>query len=55
FFKLGYQDYTFDYTGSNNWIGAPKDMGDLDNPMYAQMMPPIEEASNLYLTFNVEF
>jgi hypothetical protein len=55
FFKLGYQDYTFDYTGSNNWVGAPKDMDDINNPMLAQMLVPIEAASNMYFTYNVEF
>ncbi len=23
FIRLGYQYYKFDYTGSNNWVGAP--------------------------------
>jgi hypothetical protein len=55
FFKLGYQDYTFDYTGSNNWVGAPTDMDDLNNMMNAQMMVPVETASNMYFTYNVEF
>ena len=55
FFKLGYQDYAFDYTGSNNWVGAPADISDLNSPMLAQMMVPVEEASNMYLTYNVEF
>jgi len=55
FFRLGYQYYTFDYTGSNNWLGEPKDMGELDNPMNAQMLPPVENAQDIYLTFNVTF
>lgn len=55
FFRLGYQYYTFDYTGSNNWLGQPKDMDSLDNPNNAQMLPPIEKAHDIYLTFNVTF
>ena len=38
---------------SYNWVGAPLPIGEvLSSP---QMMPPVETASNLYLTFNVEF
>jgi len=56
FFKLGYQLYKFEYTGSNNWVGAPKKISELaTNPMYAQMLAPIEEATDLYLTFEVRF
>lgn len=56
FFKLGYQSYKFDYTGSNNWVGAPKKISELaSNPMYAQMLAPIEKATDLYLTFEVRF
>ena len=29
FFRVGYQYYDFDYTGSNNWIGAPVKISDL--------------------------
>ena len=55
FFRLGYQAYDFDYTGSNNWVGAPKKVADLDNMANTQLMTPLEDASDLYLTFNVEF
>jgi hypothetical protein len=57
FFKLGYQLYKFDYTGSNNWIGAPVKISDLNttNPATQQMLAPIEEATDLYLTFEVRF
>jgi hypothetical protein len=56
YFRLGYQNYQFDYTGSNNWLGAPKKISsDLTNPMNAQMFTPLESAHDIYLTFNVEF
>jgi hypothetical protein len=56
FFKLGYQYYKFDYTGSNSWIGAPKKISDLaSSPMNAQMFAPIEKATDIYLTFDVRF
>ena len=56
YFRLGYQNYQFDYTGSNNWVGAPKEISsDLTNPMNAQMFTPLKSAHDIYLTFNVEF
>ena len=56
FFKLGYQAYKFDYTGSNNWIGAPKKISDLaTSPANAQMLAPVEKATDIYLTFEVRF
>ncbi len=57
FFKLGYQAYKFDYTGSNFWIGAPVKISDLNqtNAANAQILAPIEKATDLYLTFNVRF
>ncbi len=57
YFRLGYQYYNFDYTGSNNWIGAPHKISDLTttDPMQAQLFAPLEKAHDIYLTFNVEF
>jgi hypothetical protein len=55
FFRVGYQYYDFDYTGSNNWVGGPVGMGDLGNPMNAQMLTPIKNAQDLYATFEVHF
>ncbi|MDK9718584.1 MAG: DUF3373 domain-containing protein [Trichlorobacter sp.] len=54
FFKLGYQYYKFEYTGSNNWIGAAIAMKDVaQNTML--MGPAIEKAQNIYGTFEVHF
>jgi hypothetical protein len=55
FFRLGYQYYDFEYTGSSNWVGAPKMISELNNPMNAQLLPPIEKAHDLYFTFDVTF
>jgi len=56
FFKIGYQYYDFEYTGSNNWIGAPVKISDLTaSPMNAQMLAPLESAQDIYATFEVKF
>jgi len=56
FVKLGYQQYKFDYTGSNNWVGAPVKITDLTaSPMNAQYFVPLKDATDIYLTFNVQF
>lgn len=57
FIRLGYQYYTFDYTGSNNWVGAPVKISDLStsNPATQQMLAPLKDAKDLYLTFDVQF
>ncbi len=56
FFRVGYEYYKFDYTGSNNWIGAPKKISDLTaTPANAQMLAPIENATDIYAMFEVRF
>ncbi len=57
FVRIGYQYYKFDYTGSNNWVGAPAKISDLStsNPMTQQMLAPLEDAKDIYLTFDVQF
>lgn len=56
FFKLGYQHYDFDYTGSNNWIGAPVKISELTaSPFNAQLFAPLKSAQNAYGTFEVRF
>ncbi|MRR29780.1 DUF3373 family protein, partial [bacterium] len=55
FFKVGYQYYDFDYTGSNSWLGAPHKFNELNNPMLAQMTAPMKQAQDLYATFEVHF
>lgn len=57
FFRLGYQYYTFDYTGSNSWLGEPKKIADLNSmdPSGTQMFAPLKNAYDIYLTFDVLF
>lgn len=54
FFRLGYQYYDFDYTGSNSWLGAPIKISDLNN-MTPQLTAPLKTAQDLYATFEVHF
>jgi len=55
FFRVGYQFYDFDYTGSNNWVGGPVKISALNNPANAQMLTPLSNAQDLYATFEVHF
>ncbi|PIQ52016.1 MAG: hypothetical protein COW02_11600 [Comamonadaceae bacterium CG12_big_fil_rev_8_21_14_0_65_59_15] len=54
FFRVGFQHYKFDYTGSNNWVGAPVAIGDV---AASSMMTtaPLESANNIYAMFEVKF
>ena len=54
FFRLGYQYYSFDYTGSNNWVGAPVKIADI-KPTDMMLLTPLKNAQDLYLTFEVKF
>ncbi|SJZ62738.1 Protein of unknown function [Trichlorobacter thiogenes] len=54
FFKLGYQYYDFEYTGSNNWVGAPIKISDITaNTMLLQ--GAVKNAHDIYGTFEVHF
>jgi len=57
FVRLGYQLYNFDYTGSNNWVGAPAKISDLTTSPASgpQMLAPVDKAQDIYLTFDVRF
>lgn len=54
FFKVGYQYYDFEYTGSNNWVGAPVKISDI-KPTDMQMLTPVKNAHDIYVTFEVQF
>lgn len=54
FFKLGYQYYDFEYTGSNNWVGAPKKISEI-KPTDLMLLAPMKEAHDIYGTFEVHF
>jgi hypothetical protein len=57
FIRLGYQLYKFDYSNSNNWVGAPHKISDmsLTNGMLQEGLIPVEKAQDLFLTFDVRF
>jgi hypothetical protein len=54
FFRLGAQYYNFKYTGSNNWVGAPVAIGDV-NAQSMMTTTPLKNAANIYATFEVKF
>lgn len=53
FFRIGYQYYDFQYTGSNNWVGAPVRISDVNGQMMTTT--PLQKAYNLYATLEVKF
>ncbi|MBJ6799692.1 DUF3373 domain-containing protein [Geomonas propionica] len=53
FFRVGFQWYDFDYTGSNNWVGAPVKISEVNNRM--MMLTPVKSARDIYATFEVKF
>ncbi len=53
FFRVGVQHYKFDYTGSNNWVGAPVAIGAVNGNMMSTT--PLESANNIYAMFEVKF
>jgi hypothetical protein len=54
FFRIGVQRYDLKYTGSNNWVGAPVSMADV-KATDMMTMTPLQNATNLYATFEVKF
>ncbi|MDD2898733.1 MAG: DUF3373 domain-containing protein [Desulfuromonadaceae bacterium] len=54
FFKLGYQYYDFEYTGSNNWVGAPVKISSIQ-PTDLMLLAPMKKAHDVYATFEVKF
>ena len=53
FFRLGARYYDFKYTGSNNWVGAPVRISDVNGQFMA--LTPLKKAYDLYATFEVRF
>ena len=53
FFRFGFQYYDFKYTGSNNWVGAPVRISDINGQMMT--LTPLSKAYDLYGTFEVKF
>lgn len=56
FFRLGYQHYEYDYTGSGFWLGKPQDISELaKDPLNAQFYVPVESMDQIYLTMEAWF
>lgn len=53
FLRFGVMAYTFKYTGSNNWVGAPMPIGDVNGQMMATT--PLSRAYDAYFTLDVKF
>lgn len=54
FIRIGYQYYNFEYTGSNNWVGAPQKIADIkQNDM--MLLTPLKKAQDIYASFEVKF
>jgi hypothetical protein len=54
FFRLGYQYYDFEYTGSNNWVGKPQKISTIRSSDI-MLMAPVTKAHDVYATFEVHF
>ena len=54
FFRVGYQYYDFEYTGSNNWVGAPVKIADIKSTDM-MLLAPLAKAYDIYATFEVKF
>ncbi|MGD9582972.1 MAG: DUF3373 domain-containing protein [Lysobacterales bacterium] len=53
FFRLGFQYYDFNYSGSNNWVGAPVKLSEVNGQLMTTT--PLDHAYDLYGTFEVIF
>ena len=51
FFRLGAQYYDFNYSGSNNWVGAPVAISDINGQFMTTA--PLDHAYDVYATFEV--
>lgn len=54
FFRFGFQYYDFEYSGSNNWVGAPVKLSSMDGTNMTTLTP-LDKAYNAYATFEVKF
>ena len=53
FFRFGARVYDFQYSGSNNWVGAPVKISDIQGQMMT--LTPLSKAYDLYATFELKF
>ncbi|MFZ5761259.1 MAG: DUF3373 family protein [Thermodesulfobacteriota bacterium] len=55
FMRIGYQHYEYDYTGGSDWNFQPYDMDDAEAVAWGTMMPTVEDADQVYVTFEAYF
>jgi len=54
FFRVGFQYYDFEYTGSNNWVGAPVKISEIQSGDM-HMLTPLKSARDIYASIEVKF
>ncbi|MEW6290278.1 MAG: DUF3373 family protein [Thermodesulfobacteriota bacterium] len=55
FMRFGYQHYDYDYSGGSDWNVKPYDLDDPEALQWGSLMPTIEDADQVYVTFEVYF
>ena len=57
FFRVGYQHYRYDYTGSLDWNMRPYDLGSAAERQQAAMLNAlmVDKADQIYVTFEAKF
>jgi ribosomal protein L29 len=55
FMRFGYQHYDYDYSGGSDWNIKPYDIDKAEAENYGLLVPTIEDADQVYVTFEVYF
>ncbi|MBI5556919.1 MAG: DUF3373 domain-containing protein [Deltaproteobacteria bacterium] len=55
FMRFGYQHYDYDYTGGSDWNIKPYDIDKAEGATFGMFVPTIEDADQVYVTFEVNF
>lgn len=55
FMRLGYQHYEYDYTGGTDWNIKPYDTDKVEADQYGMWVPSLEDADQVYVTFEAFF
>jgi hypothetical protein len=55
FMRFGYQHYDYDYTGGSDWNIKPYDIDKAEAEAYGLLVPSVDKADQVYVTFEVYF
>ncbi|MCK9296309.1 MAG: DUF3373 domain-containing protein [Desulfobulbaceae bacterium] len=55
FMRFGYQHYDYDYTGGSDWNIKPYDIDKAEAETFGMLVPSIDKADQVYVTFEVYF